>query len=85
MSAEHVTDAIRQRVVDLRGLETEATARAIDSHEGTKIYVTDAVAMNISATAIRELAGAGRSDEVARLVPPPVADFMEKYRLYQTA
>lgn len=84
LSAEHVTPAIRKRVVDLRGLEAEAIARAIDNHEGMKIYVTNAVAMDVSATGIRELSRAGRRDEVAALVPPPVAEFIEKYRLYQT-
>lgn len=84
LSAEHVTPAIRKRVVDLRGLAAEAIARAIDNPEGTKIYVTDVVAMDVSATAIRGLARAGRRDEVGTLVPSPVAEFIEKYRLYQT-
>jgi nicotinate-nucleotide adenylyltransferase len=85
LSTEHVTPAIRERVVDLRGQNSEAIARAIDNQEGAKIYVTNAVVMDVSATGIRELARAGRNDEVARLVPPPVADFIEKYELYRKA
>lgn len=83
LSTEHVTPAIRERVVDLRGLGPKAIARQIDDHEGQRIYVTDAVRMDVSATAIRELVRAGRRREVAQLVPPPVADFIEKYKLYR--
>lgn len=83
LSTEHVTPAIRQRVVDLRGLEPEAIAPAIEINEGAKIYITDAVLMDVSATEIRALARAGQSREVAELVPPPVADFIEKYKLYR--
>jgi nicotinate-nucleotide adenylyltransferase len=85
LSAEHVTPEIRERVVDLRGRKPEAIASEIDKGEGAKIYVTDAVVMDVSATAIRELARAGRLDEVAQLVPPPVAGFIEKYGLYRKA
>jgi nicotinate-nucleotide adenylyltransferase len=83
LSAAHVTPAIRERIVDVRGLETEAVARQLEMNEGSKIYVTDAVLMDVSATAIRHLASEGRSREVAELVPPPVADFIEKYKLYR--
>lgn len=83
LSTEHVTPAIRQRVVDLRGLKANEIAGAINVDEGKKIYVTDAVLMDVSATEIRELARAGRSREMAELVPPPVADFIEKYELYR--
>ena len=83
LSAEHVTPAVRERIVDLRGLRQEEIAGAISVSEGAKIYVTDAVVMDVSATAIRELARAGGASKVAGLVPPPVADFIEKYKLYR--
>lgn len=83
LSTEHVTPAIRERVVNLRGLEPEAVARLIEADEAPKIYVTDAVLMDVSATEIRQLASSGRSREVAELVPPPVAEFIEKYKLYR--
>jgi nicotinate-nucleotide adenylyltransferase len=82
-SAEHVTPAIRRRVVDLRGLKPDEIARKMNNGEGTKIYVTDAVLTNVSSTVIRELAHAGQSGEMARLVPPHVAGFIEKYKLYR--
>jgi nicotinate-nucleotide adenylyltransferase len=83
LSAEHVTPAIRERVVDLRGLAPEAIAEEIGGHGGTRIYVTDAVLMDVSATAIREFVGEGRTVDAAPMLPPPVADFIEKYRLYR--
>lgn len=83
LSTEHVTPAIRERVIDLRGLEPEAVARLIEADEAPKIYVTDAVSMDVSATEIRQLASRGRSREVAELVPPLVAEFIEKYELYR--
>lgn len=85
LGTEHVTPAIRERVVNLRGLQFDESAREINDNEGAKIYVTDAVVMDVSATEIREHARAGLGDEVARLVPPPVADFIEKYKLYRKA
>jgi nicotinate-nucleotide adenylyltransferase len=83
LSTEHVTPAIRERVVDLRGLGPDAIRREIDDNEGTKIYVTDAVVMDVSATTIRELVSKGQSRDAASLLPPSVAEFIEKYRLYR--
>jgi nicotinate-nucleotide adenylyltransferase len=83
LSAEHVTPEIRERVVSLRGLESDAIKRVIDGNEGTRIYVTDAVVMDVSATAIRELIREGREREAAALLPPPVVGFIEKYKLYR--
>jgi nicotinate-nucleotide adenylyltransferase len=83
LSAEHVTPAIRERVVSLRGLDGESIRREIDNSEGTRIYVTDAVVMDVSATAIRELVREGRESEAASLLPQPVAEFIEKYKLYR--
>jgi nicotinate-nucleotide adenylyltransferase len=83
LSTEHVTPAIRERVVDLRGFRPDAIAEKVGADRGTRIYVTDAVLMDVSATAIRELVSEGRTLEATRLLPPPVADFIEKYKLYR--
>jgi nicotinate-nucleotide adenylyltransferase len=84
LSTEHVPPAVRERVVDLRGLGPEAVAAVMSHSDRLQIYVTDAVVRDVSATGIRELVRAGdRSAEVARLVPPPVASFIEKYKLYR--
>jgi nicotinate-nucleotide adenylyltransferase len=83
-SAAHVPTSIRERIVDLRGAEQARIAREIGESGGLKIYVTDAVFMDISATVIRAALREGRDDaSIASLVPPPVAEFIRKYRLYR--
>lgn len=83
LDPSHVTDEIRERIVDLRGFEHDRIARAVEEEEAEKIYVTDAVRMDVSATAVRQLVRAGRALDWPRLVPQPVAEFIEKYRLYR--
>ncbi|HKS28504.1 MAG TPA: nicotinate-nucleotide adenylyltransferase [Pyrinomonadaceae bacterium] len=83
LGAAHVTDEIRERVVDLRGAGADEVKRAVDESEGDRIYVTDAVQMDISATEVRRLVREGASPDWAALVPPPVAEFIDKYRLYR--
>lgn len=71
----HVTDEIRSRIIDLRGqieFETE---------ENNRIYITDAVNLDISATEIRQNIGAGK-DDWQNLVPPEIVNYIEKYKLY---
>jgi nicotinate-nucleotide adenylyltransferase len=68
---------LRNRIVDLRG-----GARPSDEDlKSSRIYLTDYVSIDVSATGIREAVGEGRSIE--DVVPPSVAAYIEKYRLYQ--
>jgi nicotinate-nucleotide adenylyltransferase len=83
LETAHVTRAIREKLVDLRGMEQDELAKAIDESEKTRIYVTDAVLMDVSATGIRRAVRAGRDTEWLALVPPTVAEYMNKYRLYR--
>lgn len=85
LSAEHVTPAVRDRMVDLRGASHEEVGRRIDASDGARIYVTDAVNMDVSATMIRQAVQEGRDSEWLKLVPPPVADYIIKYGLYRNA
>jgi nicotinate-nucleotide adenylyltransferase len=91
ISFTHVTEEIRERIVDLREKKNHSR---IDNnkHEletkdqrlktkGEKIYITDAVNLDISATEIRRKIRAGESDW-RELVPPEVAKYIEKYELY---
>jgi nicotinate-nucleotide adenylyltransferase len=82
-SADHVSPAIRERIVDLRGVDAEQSAREVLGKGEAKIYVTDAVNMSVSATAIRQAVreGAGWTE----LVTPSVADYIRKYGLYRGA
>jgi nicotinate-nucleotide adenylyltransferase len=83
LSTSHVTEQVGERVVDLRGVEKQSVAREIDANEGTKIFVTDAVNMDVSSTEIRRAISQGRNDEALEMVPVPVAEFIRKYRLYR--
>lgn len=85
LSLAHVTPAVRERIADLRGLSDDEVKRRIDESEsgGRKIYVTDAVFVDASATEIRRAAGNNTGEDWRTLVPPPVADYIAKYELYK--
>ena len=74
----HVTPAARERIVDLRtGLAVD-----VDNSPGRRIFVTDAVKLDTSATEIREDLSDGRLD-IPDEIPPEVAKYIEKYELYR--
>jgi len=50
---------------------------------GTRVSFTDAVMKDVSATSIRRLASEGRVEELAKLVPAPVAEYISKYQIYR--
>ncbi|MDQ1637353.1 MAG: nicotinate-nucleotide adenylyltransferase [Pyrinomonadaceae bacterium] len=70
------------QIVDLRGENDPATFEPVEV-EALKIFVTDAVMMDVSATAVRRAARADDEEELKRLVPPSVADYIRKYGLYR--
>ena len=77
ISFSHVTENIRERIVDLRILSNGVA----DDHAARKIYITDAVKLNISATEIRELI-ASKTDGWDNDLTKEVAKYIEKYELY---
>ncbi len=84
----HVTEEIRARIVDLRNelrmtndeLRKFETASRFTIHD-SRIYITDAVNINVSATEIRRKIRVGENDW-RELVPRTVAKYIEKYELY---
>lgn len=50
---------------------------------GDRILFTDVVKKDISATDIRRLAGEGRHEELEKLVPQSVANYIRKYGIYR--
>ena len=67
-------------VVDLRG----ATESGVASEPGSqKVFVTDVVMLDVSATEIRRAAQADDREKLSRLVPLEVAEYIRKYRLYR--
>ncbi|HYP53578.1 MAG TPA: nicotinate-nucleotide adenylyltransferase [Pyrinomonadaceae bacterium] len=86
ISDAHVTEEIRARVVDVRGREESEVALSLEDNSGaTRIYLTDAASVRVSSTEIRRaLAGDGDgAANLGALLPPPVAAYIEKYRLYR--
>lgn len=75
---DHVTDAVRQRIVDFRGTAPPVGYDKMDD----RIFFTDAVNIDISATQIRNMAANGSSAWKADL-PEEVAKYVEKYDLYR--
>ncbi|MFN2454020.1 MAG: nicotinate-nucleotide adenylyltransferase [Pyrinomonadaceae bacterium] len=82
-SAAHVTPQIRERIIDVRSMNRVEIKKIVNESAGAKIYVTDAVLMNVSATAIRDAVHKGRSAEWLPFVAPPVAAYIRKYELYK--
>ncbi len=83
----HVTDEIRERIIDLRKDFPAKTPRREENkseipNPKSQIYITDAVQIDVSATEIRRKikndAPDWRED-----VPQAVAKYLEKYELYK--
>lgn len=78
ISFDHVTDEIRERIVDLRN---SVPIEEQPDRPRPLIYFTDRVEMEISATAIRQKVRDG-DDGWRRDVPVEVANYIEKYQIY---
>ena len=81
VSNEHVGAFLRDRIVDLRSVDNDAGK--IQQLSGARIFVTDVVNKDISATEIRHVAKQGRFDDLNNLVPQPVAEYIKKYGVYR--
>jgi nicotinic acid mononucleotide adenylyltransferase len=73
----HLAPELQARVIDLRGGKSPGEADLATP----RIFLTDFVAEDVSATQIRERIA--RGDRIAELVPPAVAGYIAKYDLYQ--
>jgi nicotinate-nucleotide adenylyltransferase len=84
LDTEHVTEEIASRIVDLRGLTGKAS-QVVDQMSttisGTRIYFTDRINMDISATAIRNAIHEREADWDDDL-STEVANYVEKYQIY---
>ena len=75
-------DEQRGNIVDARGKEAAAIQAIIEQSQSKQVFVTDAVFEDVSATAIRAAAKNGKAD-LTTMVPPEVANYIEKYELYR--
>jgi nicotinate-nucleotide adenylyltransferase len=85
LATGHVPAEVQRRIVDLRGRTDAEVAAALEaSPDEPHIYFTDAVSADVSATAIRQLTQASKTNAAAELlVPPVVAEYIKKYRVYR--
>ena len=79
ISSDHVTEEIRERIVDLRG---ETKLPQADDDDMSKIYFTDAVNLDISATEVRRKIRENDPDWRDDLTAE-VANYIEKYQIYR--
>jgi nicotinate-nucleotide adenylyltransferase len=73
-----ITAEIRERIIDLRNKTEQKT-----NYQEQKIYITDAVNLDISSTNIRASVSSG-NNEWREKVSPEVAKYVEKYELYKS-
>ena len=68
---------VSERIVDVRGSDAPRWSSE------RKIYFTDVVMKDVSATNIRRLASEGHVEELTGLVPGPVLEYIKKYGIYR--
>jgi len=75
------------KVLDVRGMSRAEISAQLGNQCGPGVFLTDAAMVDISATTIRAAvqSSAQSSDCVTlrAMVPPPVANYIEKYGLYR--
>lgn len=84
-STNHIPPAISEKVVDLRECDEMKASSEIEADDGPRIYLTDAVNMNVSSTMIRDAIREGRDADWQELVTQPVAEYIRRYGLYGEA
>ena len=83
LSTGHVTDDIRERIVDVRGATRERVEGELKSAQGPRVYLTDAANVEAAATDVRAVAARGDWGALGALVAPAVAEYIRKYGLYR--
>jgi nicotinate-nucleotide adenylyltransferase len=83
---EVATAPVEAKVVDLRGPRDKGAIdvrRASEEHAAPRVFITDVVNVDVSATTIRSLARAGDIERLKTMMPGAVADYIGKHRLYK--
>ena len=69
-------------LVDVRDLNSESISALLQTGETPRIFVTNAVMMDVSATKIRAAAKTDDAVALRTMVPEAIAKYIEKYDLY---
>jgi nicotinate-nucleotide adenylyltransferase len=83
LPVEHVAEAVRERIVAVRGASRERVEDELGKNEGPRIYLTDAVNVGVAATDVRAAVARGDLEALDELVVPAVAEYIRKYGLYR--
>ena len=79
----HVTEAVRGRIVDVRGAARGGVEDELDKDAGPRVFLTDAANVKVAATDVRAAVARGDWDALGGLVVPAVAEYIRKYGLYR--
>lgn len=71
------------QIFDVRGLDVSELSAVVDENNQPRTFFTDAAMIDVSATAIRAAARAGKHEQLRAMVPQTVADYIEKHGLYR--
>ena len=71
------------KVIDVRGKSDDEVSAMVNESESPRVFVTDAVFEDVSATGIRAAARNRDANALARMLPPEVTTYIEKYGLYE--
>jgi nicotinate-nucleotide adenylyltransferase len=82
LTADHIKPELKERIIDLRDMDSVQTSNAIRVSEAEKIFITNAVMTDVSGTDIRRAVRENKG-ELNKLVPPAVGDYIGKYGLYR--
>ena len=84
---------LRERLIDIRSSRDEQGRQSgvgpthikeqFLAHGPGRVFLTDIVMRNVSATQVRKLATDGEYDQLVKLVPPAVAEYIKKYGIYR--
>jgi len=77
------TAATGANLIDLRGKTDDEINALVSQSTSPRVFVTDAVFEDVSATAIRAAARQGDTNALTKMVPHEVATYIEKYGLYR--
>ena len=83
LPVEHVTESVRERIVDVRGATRERVEDELKEAERPRVYLTDAVNVKMAATDVRAAVARADWDLLGELVVPAVAEYIRKYGLYR--
>lgn len=88
LNLDHVTASVTTQIVDLRAADKSSVLRKVNETlaAGTPgIFITDAVMIDVSASEIRRAAREERGETLKKSVPPSVAEYICKYKLYRNS